>query len=75
MLDFLKNEGVSPKIISEIEAFRAKYPTVGNLSKRVPVPRYLYYGKDVCHGHEGGDTCHDLGLYIGVIFLQMKDIF
>ena len=47
MLDFLKNEGVSPKIISEIEAFRAKYPTVGNLSKRVPVPRYLYYGKDV----------------------------
>ena len=47
MLDFLKNEGVSPKIISEIEAFRAKYPTVGNLSKRVPVPRHLYYGKYV----------------------------
>ena len=47
MLDFLKNEGVSPKIISEIEAFRAKYPTEGKLASRVPVPRYLYYGKEV----------------------------
>ena len=47
MLDFLKNEGVSPKIISEIEAFRAKYPTDGKLASRVPVPRYLYYGKEV----------------------------
>ena len=47
MLDFLKNEGVSPKIIAEIEAFRAKYPTEGKLASRVPVPRYLYYGKEV----------------------------
>ena len=47
MLDFLKNEGVSPKILSEIEAFRAKYPTERKLANRIPVPRYLYYGKDV----------------------------
>ena len=31
--------------------------------------------KDVGHGHEGGDTSHDLGLDIGVVFFQMKDIF
>ena len=31
--------------------------------------------KDVGHSHEGGNTCHDLGLCIGVVFLQMKDIF
>ena len=31
--------------------------------------------KDVGHGHESGNTCHDLGLCIGVVFLQMKDIF
>ena len=31
--------------------------------------------KDVSHGHEGGDTCHDLGLDIGVVLLQMKDVF
>ena len=47
MLDFLKNEGISPKIIAEIEAFRAKYPAEGKLAGRIPSPRYLYYGKDV----------------------------
>ena len=47
MLDFLKNEGVSRKSGTEIEALRAKYPTVGNQAKRVPVPGYLYYGKVV----------------------------
>lgn len=47
MLDFLKEEGVSPKIIDEVEAFRAKYPTEERLAARVPTPRYLYYGKDV----------------------------
>ena len=31
--------------------------------------------KDVGHSHEGGNTCHDLGLCIGVVFPQMKDIF
>ena len=42
MLDFLQSEGVSPKIIREIERFRAKYPAEGSLASRVPVPRYLY---------------------------------
>ena len=32
-------------------------------------------GKDVSHGHEGGDTGHDLGLYIGVVFFQVKEFF
>ena len=47
MLDFLKNEGVSPKIIGEIEAFRAKFPAEEALARRVPEPRYLYYGKEI----------------------------
>ena len=47
MLDFLINEGVSPKIIAEIERFRAKWPAEGPLKGRVPEPRYLYYGKDI----------------------------
>lgn len=47
MLDFLKNEGVSPEILGEIEAFRAKFPTEEGLRRRIPVPRYLYYGKEV----------------------------
>ena len=43
MLEFLKNEGVSPKIIAEVEKFRAAYPTA-TMQHRIPVPRYLYYG-------------------------------
>ena len=31
--------------------------------------------KDVGHRHEGGDTCHDLGLDVGVVFFQVKDFF
>ena len=47
MLDFLKSEGVSPKIIAEVEAFRAKFPTEEAMRRRIPVPRYLYYGKEI----------------------------
>ena len=47
MLDFLKNEGVSPKIIAEVEAFRTKFPADDALRHRIPVPRYLYYGKEI----------------------------
>lgn len=45
MLEFLKNEGVSPKIIAEVEKFRAAYPAGDTMHYRIPVPRYLYYGK------------------------------
>lgn len=47
MLNFLRSEGVSPKIIAEIEKFRDKWPAEGDLARRVPVPRYYYYGKDI----------------------------
>ena len=32
------------------------------------------YGKNIGHGHEGGDTGDDLGLYIGVVFLETKEL-
>lgn len=47
MLEFLRQEGVSERIVREIEHFRSQWPTQGSLADRVPVPRYLYYGKDV----------------------------
>lgn len=47
MLNFLKNEGVSPSIIAEVERFRANFAVGDGLSHRIPVPRYLYYGKDI----------------------------
>ena len=47
MLNFLKNEGVSHNILAEVERFRASFPVEDGLRHRVPVPRYLYYGKDI----------------------------
>jgi len=47
MLDFLRSEGVSPRIIAEVEAFRAKFPAEEAMRRRIPVPRYLYYGKEI----------------------------
>lgn len=40
MLNFLRQEGVSETIIREIEDFRAKWPTAGSPSRRIPSPRY-----------------------------------
>lgn len=47
MLDFLRSQGVSEELIFKIKDFRAKYPVDENSSKRIPVPRYRYYGRDI----------------------------
>ena len=47
MLNFLKNEGISPKILAEVERFRGSFPVEDHLRQRIPVPRYLYYGKEI----------------------------
>ena len=47
MLDELKREGVSEKLIDEIAAFRAEHPTPPELQERIPRPRYMYYGREV----------------------------
>ena len=44
MLDFLKKEGVNPRLLQELEAFRAQYPADPELKNRIRTPRYLYYG-------------------------------
>lgn len=45
MLDFLKQEKISPEILKGIEAFRSK--NRGNGSRDISRPRYLYYGKEI----------------------------
>ena len=47
MLDFLRQEGIDPKIIDGIEDFRKRYPAVDGMAYRVPKPKYYYYGKDI----------------------------
>lgn len=46
-LQFLKEEGIRDSILAEIEAFRKEYPLAESDRNRVPVPKFLYYGKDV----------------------------
>ena len=47
LLDFLKQEGLSPDLLDGIREFNAQYPTPLELQNRIPQPRYHYYGKDV----------------------------
>lgn len=47
MLDFLKSEGVSPRILEELQAFRRKNPAGDSVRDRVPCPAYPYYGREI----------------------------
>lgn len=47
MLNFLREEGITPTILERIESFRAKYPAEDELAGRIPIPKYHYYGKDI----------------------------
>ena len=47
MLEFLRKEGVSGKILSEIEAFRSEYSLKDGDEERIPVPMYRYYGTEI----------------------------
>ena len=47
MLEYLKEEGISPSLLKDLEAYRAQYPTPADLATRVPEPHYRYYGKEV----------------------------
>lgn len=47
MLDFLREEGISEKLIDELEKFRKYYKVEPQLEYRIPRPKYNYYGKDV----------------------------
>ena len=47
MLEFLKDEGVDAGLIDQVKTFRAQFPPEESLRRRVPDPRYLYYGKAI----------------------------
>ena len=47
LLDFLKEEQISPDLIRGIEEFRARFPLTPELSGRVPRPHYRYYGREI----------------------------
>lgn len=47
MLDFLKEEGINEKLISEVEKYRKFYKINPDMKYRIPNPKYNYYGKDI----------------------------
>ena len=47
ILKFLEEEGVSADILGEVRRFRDRFPVEETLRRRVPDPRYLYYGKGI----------------------------
>ena len=47
IMDFLKEEGISQKLIQEVQEFSAAHPVKEELNGRIPVPHFYYYGKKV----------------------------
>lgn len=47
MLDFLREEGISENLITEIEHYRNSYDVNPDIKYRIPKPKYNYYGKEI----------------------------
>ena len=65
LLDFLKQEGLSPDLLDGIREFNAQYPTPPELQNRIPQPRYHYYGKDVWEAAVAAILCGENLLLVG----------
>ena len=47
ILDFLREEQIDPALVQELARYQAGHPLDGASWSRVPVPRYLYYGREI----------------------------
>ena len=43
----LRDEGVDSGLLEEVRRFREAHPLTPEAQERVPVPKYLYYGREV----------------------------
>ena len=46
----LRDEGVDSGLLDEVRRFREAHPLTPEAQERVPVPKYLYYGREVWEG-------------------------
>ncbi len=66
MLDFLRQEGIDPEIISEIEAWRYSHPVPGAAERRVTDrPRFDYYGREIWEAAATALLCGENLLLVG----------
>ncbi|MFA0816429.1 MAG: AAA family ATPase [Anaerofustis sp.] len=45
--DYLLKQGVNEKLVDDVKKFRKKYPLEGELTARVAIPQFEFYGKDI----------------------------
>lgn len=47
MLEFLRTQNISEKLIQEVEAFRQFYKVEDAMQYRIPQPKYHFFGRDI----------------------------
>ncbi len=47
ILEFLRGEGISERLLGEIEHFRSFYKISDEMKSRIPDPQYRYYGTEI----------------------------
>ena len=47
MIDFLRSEGIDGAVLAQLEDFRRAYPANPEDARRIPRPKFRYYGQDV----------------------------
>lgn len=61
----LRQEGVDPGLLEEIGQFRARYVLAPGMERRVPSPRFLYYGREIWEAATAALLCGENLLLVG----------
>ena len=61
----LRQEGVDPGLLEEIGQFRARYVLAPGMERRVPSPRFLYYGREIWEAAAAALLCGENLLLVG----------
>ena len=61
----LRDEGVDSGLLDEVQRFREAHPLTPEAQERVPVPKYLYYGREVWESAAAALLCGEHLLLAG----------
>ena len=61
----LRDEGVDSGLLDEVRRFREAHPLTPEAQERVPVPKYLYYGREVWESAAAALLCGEHLLLAG----------
>lgn len=61
----LQDEGIDMALLDEIRHFRSQYPAAPEAEARIPVPRFLYYGKEIWESAAAALLCGEHLLLAG----------